>query len=491
MKTTKSLIALFLSVLAIGFTACEPEEDVFGKPVVNEDFTVTVNQNTVTLTCTMKAATSVLWEVSTGDQSTQKTATVTIPIAGTYTVVLSVSNGGDYIASEAVEFVIETTDVTVFQTGIWKALTGGPDATKTWVLDVEKKYFHNPLDFYGDLEAGGTSDNIWGPWGGTSIFDWGGTPEEGEISFDAITGQVSITIDGTPMTGTYQLKPFDRPADFLMLTSGKTLWENMLTEKYAYLVTLSDQMADLKFASGLRFPMDRGRITNDDDETNPSQFLPEDLENVVIMHCSDSALVVRVKRTYEADGVSKCWLLYNYRVKEYTYPDKEALTPPIKADGTIAAGTYKLADVPANWIGWSTKDVLNAWADRAAFKQTMIEWWQFGDPAVETTATNADMAMTAISNVSLTFGSDGSVTVHNEKYADGAVTPSDVSTTYSISGGVVTFAAPISIYAVAASLNDISEAYVVDVASNTANNLWLGVTNGDKEETTAVQLVKQ
>ena len=318
MKTTKSLFALLLGALAVSFTACKTEEpDVFGKPVRDKDFTVTVTGNNVVAKCSNTAMTSVLWEVSTGVQSTDKEATFYVPIAGEYNLVLSVSNGGDYVSSDTIPFTIATSDVTLFESGIWKNLTGGPNATKHWVLDVEKKFFHNPIDFYGDAEAGlGADGKSWGPWGGTSIYDWGGTPEEGEIAFDALTGEVTVTIDGVTKTGKYSFNVIDRPADFITpaLADGQTLWGNMLTGKYNYLGGLSAKMGDIKFASGLRFPMDRGRITNDANTTNPSQFLTSDLENVTILHCSDSALIVRVKRTYEGDKESKCWLLYNFRV---------------------------------------------------------------------------------------------------------------------------------------------------------------------------------
>lgn len=513
-----SFLAFALGAVAVLFTACDPKEvDVFGKPVADKDFTVKVTGNNVELKCLNTTVTSVLWEVSDGSQYTDKTSTAFIPVAGDYSVVLSVSNGGDYLASDTVKFSIATSDTEYFNTGVLKALTGGAGGKKTWILDVKEvvtdfiddkgvktssvaykgSYFHAALDFYGDAVAGGSSTDVWGPWGGTNIYGWGGTPENGSISFDATTGKVTLVLDGVSTESKFGIKKYDRPADYCTISAknnngvATSLWDYMLNStsgKYSYLKTLSAQMADIKFASGFRFPLDKGRITNDANTTYPSQFLKSDLENVTIMHCSDSALVVRVKRTYEGAAEKKCWLLYNFVVKEYTYPSVKTYTHPAK-NATIATGTYKLAPVPGGWIGWSSKAMLSAWADRAAFRTDMINWWQFGDPAGASTAANADMAMTALDGTQIVFNAGGTCSIHNSIYKDGAVSATDLATTYTINNGYIAFGDSISVYAVAPSFNKIKHCYVVDVTGST--NLWIGYNNGTKEETQALQLIKQ
>jgi len=492
MKTTKSLFALLLGALAVSFTACKTEEpDVFGKPVRDKDFTVTVTGNNVVAKCSNTAMTSVLWEVNTGVQSTEKEATFYVPIAGEYKLVLSVSNGGDYLSSDTIPFTIAATDVEYYNKGIWKALTGGSNATKHWVLDVEKKFFHNPIDFYGDAEAGlGADGKSWGPWGGTSIVDWGGTPEEGEIAFNALTGEVTVTIDGVTQTGKYNLKVYDRPEDFVTpklpattaFPNGPTLWENFLTGKYSYLGSLSSQMGDLKFATGLRFPMDHGRITNDANTTNPSQFLTSDLENVTIMHCTDSSLVVRVKRTYEGDKESKCWLLYNFRVKEYTYvPEAFTYTEPIKTSVTAAdlVGTWKYDAVAQDWIGWDaigTKGtvvqakLLNDWATGDAMSTTLASWG--GDVTVFTT--NA--------NNTYVFNADGSCSLNGS------------ANTYSVSNGVITFGTALAgteWSQVWISLSGTQVKIANPKVGTALSGLWLGQQNDGKNEYKAIHLVKQ
>lgn len=475
MNQIKRFLTVF-GLAAVIFTACDKEEEeVFHKPVVDEDFTVTVVGNDVNLVCNMTTATAYLWELSTGDQSTDKVASVYIPLEGEYSVVLSVSNGGDYLASEVVTFTIDQTDDEYFNQGIWKALTGGANGTKTWVLDIEKKFFHNPLDFYGDEGAGLDADgNSWGPWGGTSIYDWGGTPEDGEISFVATSGMVTLTIDGVPTTGGYKMTPFDRPEDFitpaLPAVEGvvPTLWDNMLGAKgkYKYMGSLSAQMADMKFDAGLRFPMDVGRITNDANVTNPSQFLTEDLENVVIMHCSDSALVVRVKRSFEGDNPSTCWLLYNYIVKEYTYPAKVINEPVHKSFSTAdLVGTWKYAPVPYDWIGWAEADLLNNWADTSA----IASWAPRG----------AEVA--AAYDDEFDFKADGTCVLNG------------IANTFVVSEGVITFGTALTTeFAIGWFSLTGTEIKVIDVKNPASyDGIWIGIKNGEKDESSAMHLVKK
>lgn len=507
MKKIRNLLTLIIGIVVVALTSCNSEEpDTFGKPVLNKDFTVTVDGNNVSLSCTNKAVTSALWEVSDGSQYTDKISTAYLPLAGDYSVVLSVSNGGDYISADTVKFTIASNDEAYFNTGILKSLTGGTGATKTWVLDVaevvtqfiddagnittssayKSKYFHNPLDFYGDATAGlGSDGTSWGPWGGTNIYDWGGTPENGSISFDA-TGQCTLTLDGVVATGRYGIKKYDRPTDIISpaLADGNTLWQNMLTGKYSYLGSLSSEMADIKFASGMRFPMDKGRITNDDNETYPSQFLTSDLENVTIIHCSDSALVVRVKRTYEGDKESKCWLLYNYIVKEYNYPTTKTYTHPVKtiADADLT-GTWKLAPVPANWIGWAAKNQLNTWADGTAMNATFDSWGQ----------TNTTEKLNASQSVSIVFNTDHSCTISDFVFntETALVETTNYNTTYSVNAGYITFGDDVVItgYTGMISLTG-THVYALDV-SDSSDGLWIGQNNESKEESKAVHLIKQ
>jgi len=120
----------------------------------------------------------------------------------------------------------------------------------------------------------------------------------------------------------------------------------------------------------------------------------------------------------------------------------------------------------------------------------MLGWWVFGDPTVAANIANADMALGALDGTIIKFNAGGTCSIHNSIYANGAVTATDLSTTYTVSNGYVTFADSVAVYAVSPSLPKLKHAYIVDVVSSTTN-LWLGYNNGTKEETQAIQLVKQ
>lgn len=533
MKNWKALLALMLSAFMLTFTACDEDEEQtkgIGIPVYGEDFVATVDGNNVTLACSMTAATSVIWEIN-GKEYTANPQIVNLPMKGDYTLVLNVSADGlTYYESTAATVTIASTDMAPFQTGVWKALTGGQAGyNKTWVLDLvevvsttiddagvstssstyKSSFFHNPLDFYGDAEAGGAADNIWGPWGGTNIYGWGGTPEVGEISFDCAEGKAKLTMtdgvngDGTAVAkadgtgyeygknatakngafeGTFSMTTVDRDPAFCMFTDGTTsLWKNFIDGKYSYLGSLSSQTATIQFAEGLRFPMDKGRV-------GEGQFQASDLQNVMVMHCSDSALIIRVKRSlegYDAAGIHKtstCWLLYNYVVKGYNYGVKQPITHPVKSIAKAdLVGSWKLASVSGNWIGWAAKNELNTWADGTAMAATFAGW----------NATTPTEKLTASTKVTLTFNNDGTCVIHDVTYDGAAEVVNEVSTTYTVSNGYVTFGASVSITGFTGMISlSGTNVYALDVTAST-DGIWLGKNNGTKEESTAIHMIKQ
>jgi len=486
MRTIKNLFALLVGVMALTFTSCKTDDPVmFGKPVLNTDFTVTVTGNNVALNCTNTAVASVLWELNNGVQKTNKSETVYLPLAGKYSVVLNVSNGGDYISSDTVHFTIATTDSEYYNKGIWKALTGGSGVTKTWILDVNKKFFHKPIDFYGDATAGLSSEGkSWGPWGGFDITD----AEVGSISFNALTGMATFNLDGVNKTGAYTFNVYDRPADIISpAMTGQTLWENMLLGKYSYLGKLSTQMGDLKMASGVRFPLDLTRMKNIDSKTllssavYPCEFLTSDLENVTIINITDSSLVVRVKRTYEGDKENKCWLLYNFIVKEYTYvPESFTYTEPIKTAFTAAdlVGTWKYDAIAQDWIGWDAvgtkgtiidSKLLNDWSSGDVMKTTLAGW-------------GADITVFATTTTNTyVFNANGSCTLNG------------IANTYSVSKGVITFGTPLSteFSLVWATFTGTQLKVASPKIGSALNGIWVCQKNGDKNEYSAFHLAKQ
>ncbi|HSI76109.1 MAG TPA: PKD domain-containing protein [Lunatimonas sp.] len=76
------------------------------------------------------------WDLGNGSQVSGKTVTGTYPLAGEYTVTLTVFNAGGSAAYSQV-ITIDQTDPVLLDKPLYNLLTGGPSATegKTWVLD--------------------------------------------------------------------------------------------------------------------------------------------------------------------------------------------------------------------------------------------------------------------------------------------------------------------------------------------------------------------
>ena len=289
----------------------------------------------------------------------------------------------------------------------------------------------------------------------------------GSISFDCATGVVTVDRSGTVSTGSYTLDIYDRDPAFLMLDATTSLWDNMLTGQYSYLApSWSDEMADLTL-TGVSVPLDNFR------QEYESQFLTSDLQNVKIFHVSDSALVIRVKRTYEGKDAdqkeSKCWLLYNYIDASKDYGEVLTLEQPVKTSFTKAdlEGTWIYAPVPFDWVGWESANLLNNWADTAAVIAT---GWA---------ATKADLD--AILDDEFVFNSDGSCTMNG------------VANTYSVADGKITFGTALDTeVAIGWFTITGTDVYVIDVKDPaTYDGIWLGIQNGTKQETSAVHLIKK
>lgn len=504
MKSLKIFMTLLMSVSVLFFTACkddkkdDPKQSTLVKPVYGEHFSVSVDGNDVTLACTMEAAAAVIWAVN-DKEYTEKTVTVNIPTQGTYSVVLSVSADGlSYLESDPYEFEIETSDLTFLESGFWKDLTGGPEGGKVWVLDMEGTYFHAMEDYYGDAEAGAADADAWGPFGGGVT----GGPNDalgGEISFDGATGTVTLTYDGETKSGQFSLDVKARPSaeDYMTYATDVKfdLWETgFVNGPYKYL-DLSDEIATVKFDEGLHFPLDQKRFYNDEHETIKGQFLPADLETCDIVHIQDNAMVVRVKRTYEGDEESKCWMFYNYIVKGYEYEVKEDPVEPINTDFNAAdlVGTWKLSEgATGGWCSWAEVELYDYWTERIDMLEAVTGWGIFGDPEEEETLVVRGKMSDAADKVQLVFNEDKTCEITNNIYDKGtdAEVLTTVNTTYSVDAGVITFADPIVINAILFELSG-TELHITTVNNEGVEGLWLGYQNEEKPESSVMNIIKQ
>ena len=455
-----------------------PSEYDEDKPVLNEDFSYFVYGDYIVFNTILSGN---IWITHINTQ----TDYVFYDNMVTLTLLPGVDN--KFVCSILLEGVTHTSDTITISIIIenWCTdllqvnLTGGLGQTKTWVLDTLGLYFHNPIDFYGDEEAGGASDNVWGPWGGCKITDW--MPDgytnvsEGSISFNCGEGSVQVNLNGKVYNGYFMLDSYSRDPNFLIFTDGITsLWDNMLQGVYSYLGDLSTEMGDLYMdGTNVRLPIDKFRFDDD-------QYIEDDLKDVTIMHCSDSALIVRVKRTFEGGNYSTCWLLYNYIVEEYDY-GKIPVAPeqPVKTTFTQSdlIGTWGYDAVAQDWIWWLDARKLNTWNTRQEMIDILVSWG----------GTDAADVFSAADKQSFVFNSDGTCILNG------------ILNTYSVSNGVITFGTALTgseFSLMWISLTG-SEIYALDVQkdyegnSYTYDGIWIGQQYDDKEESKAVHLIKK
>lgn len=545
MKKIKFFIAMFVGISLSALTSCDPvvPETELTKPVVGTDFAISVNAQEVTFSYS-GSATSVQWYYGATSEAAMSSAPqsgkeikVIVNLKGDYVVICSVSNGGDYLFSDPAPFSVETSDLSYMQSGIWKALSGGQGGYNvTFKLDVpatagdKTLFWHNPLDFWGDKNAGALTNAAWGPWGGTDIYGWGGTPEAGTISFDCenmtyklvLTDGVkpgSITVkDGEAealtgeFTGTFVLTVHTRDlTDQITGGDGVSVakWSTIFNGNYADMVDLdaNTEWATITFdEQGGRFPMDKVRVAE-------GQFTNTDLHNVDIFYADENGLVMNVKRTYEGfaeDNTTKvsnpCWLLYNYIIdgKEYQKEDPyEGAVAPVKTTLTQndIVGTWKIAvnSAPLGWVDWSNKNynnLLDIFESADAAFNTLHGWWAFGNPEDAASITKRDVTKSAFANARVQFYANGSCTIVDalNSYDDVSTTYTSATynTTYTLTNGVVTFANDVVLTCASITLSGTTMYFVLPANANgAATDLWIGQDSpdGDKTYTKAIHLV--
>ncbi len=493
----KLMTVLFSALIIVFMNSCKDDnndsedDDTSSVPVLNEDFSFDVDGNDVAFYTELSGT---VWfiDCTTGSQIdvTDGAASTTISTAGSYPFTCNTLISGATYASDTFYVDIETTDLSYLDEEIWQALCG-ENNDKVWVLDLEEVYFHAIADYYGDDEAGATGAAAWAPWGGGYVSDY---DLGGEISFNGETKTVTLTYNGETQTGTFSFDTYIRPessdyVDDYTDDPDFDLWDAGFTNGvYSYL-PLSDSMGTMSLPDGFYFPLDSARFYNDavigKNTVNASQFLAEDLETIDIIHVSDSALVVRVKRTYEGDDENKCWMLYNYIVKDYDYPEGTTYAMPVLSNYSSSdlVGTWVYDTVVSqDWTSWEIEGSgdggtrLNSWTTYDDMVSTLASWGAAADSTFQANFDNEYV-----------FNSDGTCTL------DGT------SNTYSVSSGHITFGTELSgsefslvwISLTGTDVGIINVAYDIDGNAYTSDGIWLGVQNGDKEECAAVHLVKK
>ncbi len=139
--TMKKYLYLFLtlSVMAV-VAACTEEFELDEQPPAPQDaafnFEPTAENDNIIRFTADKEFFLMRWDLGNGAAGEGTQITGTYPTAGTYTVTLTVFNGGGS-ATSTQEVIIEKTDPTLLDKPLYNKLTGGVDAVngKTWVID--------------------------------------------------------------------------------------------------------------------------------------------------------------------------------------------------------------------------------------------------------------------------------------------------------------------------------------------------------------------
>ena len=140
MKTVVKWSAAVLAISAITLTGCKEDEPVLDAAPTAADAQFTYapspdNPNIIDFTAS-NANLQAEWDFGNGTSGSGTNAQASYPLAGTYTVKLTVFNSGGN-ASSTQDIVIDSDDPTLLDDPIYNILTGGQDGpgSKTWVVD--------------------------------------------------------------------------------------------------------------------------------------------------------------------------------------------------------------------------------------------------------------------------------------------------------------------------------------------------------------------
>lgn len=208
--------------------ACSPDNEVLPAPdltpadlVEGKAYRVTVDQTTnkVTMTSLLGNGYITSWSHPQGLERGES-AEANIPFAGDYEIKFGVMTRGGMVYGEPYRFTLNTTNGDLLTDPLWTYLTGGPDQTKTWVLDENlydlgsftfmchymgwdkftegKKFTEADCPEYKDEYGYDSPDWVWGaghePWclGLNTKEELQAVPE---LTFDLING-ANLTVDG-------------------------------------------------------------------------------------------------------------------------------------------------------------------------------------------------------------------------------------------------------------------------------------------------------
>lgn len=476
-------LLFLLSVVAILFTACSPEDFALGSQDVKSTDLVegiaykiehdAANPNIIHLTSLMGSEYTPLWNHPQGRSQEQK-VTLKMPFAGTYKVQFGVETRGGVVYGDTVTFKVDNMYAEFVSDPMWTLVSGGAGKEKTWYLDLDaqgvSRYFKAPMYFFTGTY---TWDNLHYPTG-ESYLD-GNTNES--FTWDPKKAITPNLTDGVATW--YWLADWAgngwmcAKADFGTMTFNLKGGANVIVDQEAYDSNLGKNvgtyMLDTKTHSIKFTSVSPLHVTERDGDVKAATefrilYLTEDAMQIITVPGGE---------------------VFNYISKDYKdnwAPVVLAYAEPIKTTfkQSDLVGTWKYNLVNQSWIGWEVEGsnkggaLLNNWPTRTAMLTDLVSW---GGSA--STITNAD-------NNLYVFNADGTCTLNG------------VSNTYTVANGTITFGTALTgtewnlIYITFTG----KTVNVLNVTSRdgkpySSSGIWLGQRNGTKEEDSSVQLVKQ
>jgi hypothetical protein len=376
MKKIQKIFCIVLALVVIS-TSCQDDHEL-GNPLdkseidfeVIQDFDGTPGGNTVYLINNTPGTVS-MWDYGTG-RSTRAMDTVDFAFAGDYVIKFSVVTAGGVVEMDPVTITVTDNDLTKVNDPLWTALSGGVGNEKTWLLDIDAKYFDGPLYFYGTNNG----------WEGACMVEggdcWNWNPEYAGNTWlmeAGDYGSMTFNLKGGPFVSVEHKKIVDRGTEdgtFFLDVKTKTL-------------TMTD-------ATPLH---DTGR-----------DGCVASWGSIKLLSLTEDAMQFAVLRT-SCEGPAL--LVYNYISKTYS----DNWVPEEQPDPNFDHGnqedllaitptkTWKLdLEVPYNWTDLDGA-MLNNWNSRADIVAS--GWAPYGD---------GDVAN--IDNASISFSNDGKVVVKQD-----------------------------------------------------------------------------
>lgn len=440
---------------------------------------------------------SCLWEWYMGTSTTpmgssnDDEVTVNFAFAGDYTIKITVSLA-EGAESRTETITVDSDDATLFSDPMWTYLTGGVGEEKTWVLDVEAKFFPGPLSFMGTswdfVAKENDGDDAW-LWDADLGFTF-------ELTGDAGWEQYKNLRMELPGDDGYGTMTFDLMGGYNYTADKKK--ED--AESGSYVLNIAEAKLTINGATILRSYKPHSAV-KDDPACEGDACAVHEVDGIVgisnwsdymIYDLNEDSLRLAVLRDQDVQDEGACWLIYNF-VEKTTYdnfvPETFTYSESVNTAFTQAdlVGTWKYADVPQGWIAFQAD------GDKGTTKPAyLFEYWDTREEVVADLVSwgggNVDSVFTANSTNTYVFNNDGSCTLNG------------VANTYTVASGVITFGTELAgtefnliwltLSGTELKVIDV-QYYGADVEAYTPLGTWIGQKNGSKNEHQAVQLVKQ